>query len=151
MNQKAKKISLYGMLLALSMVLSSIEAILPFGIGVPGVKLGLPNIVTVVGLYSIGTPATLLISFARILLVAMSFGNAMTIAYSLAGFFLSFGGMLLLKSWQLSWTAVSICGGVLHNLGQLLTAMLLLHSPQLRCCSQRVSQRVPRSDSRRER
>ncbi len=131
MNQKAKKISLYGMLLALSMVLSYIEAILPFGIGVPGVKLGLPNIVTVVGLYSIGTPATLLISFARILLVAMSFGNAMTIAYSLAGFFLSFGGMLLLKSWQLSRTAVSICGGVLHNLGQLLTAMLLLHSPQL--------------------
>ena len=107
MNQKAKKISLYGMLLALSMVLSYIEAILPFGIGVPGVKLGLPNIVTVVGLYSIGTPATLLISFARILLVAMSFGNAMTIAYSLAGFFLSFGGMLLLKSWQLSRTAVS--------------------------------------------
>lgn len=119
------------MLLALSMVLSYVEAMLPISLGVPGVKLGLPNIITVIGLYTLGVMPTLLVSLLRIILVAMSFGNAMTIAYSLAGFFLSFSSMLLLKRLSLSRTAVSIGGGVMHNLGQLLTAMLLLHSPQL--------------------
>ncbi len=131
MNKRSKQISLYGMLLALSMVLSYIEAMLPINLGIPGVKVGFPNIVTVIGLYTIGPIPIMLISFARILLVAMTFGNAMTIAYSLAGFFLSFGGMLLLKKLGLSKTAVSISGGVLHNLGQLGVAIVLLQSPQL--------------------
>lgn len=100
------------MLLALAMVLSYVEAMIPINIGVPGVKLGLPNIVTVIGLYSIGALPTLVISFLRILLVSFMFGNTMTLAYSIAGFALSFGTMLLMrKAGGFHRTVVSVSGG----------------------------------------
>ncbi|WP_242945141.1 Gx transporter family protein [Oribacterium sp. C9] len=117
------------MLLALAMILSYVEAIIPINIGVPGVKLGLPNIVTVIGLYSLGPVPTLIISFLRIILVSFMFGNTMTLAYSLAGFGLSFLTMLiLLKIGGFHMTVVSVTGGVMHNVGQLMAAILLLHS-----------------------
>ncbi len=126
---KSKKTSLYGMLLALAMVLSYVEAIIPINIGVPGVKLGLPNIVTVIGLYSIGPVPTMIISALRILLVSFMFGNTMTLAYSVSGFLLSFITMvILIKIGGFQRTVVSITGGVMHNVGQLVAAVLLLHS-----------------------
>ncbi len=129
---KSKKTSLYGMLLALSMVLSYVEAIIPINIGVPGVKLGLPNIVTVIGLYSIGPIPTMIISALRILLVSFMFGNTMTLAYSVSGFLLSFATMaLLIKIGGFQRTVVSITGGVMHNVGQLIAAVVLLHSEVL--------------------
>lgn len=131
-NNAAKRVSLYGLLLALSMVLSYVEAILPVNIGIPGVKLGLPNLVTVTGLYTLGVVPTMLISFLRILLVAATFGNAMTLCYSLSGFLLSLAVMLLLRRLGgFSSVTVSICGGVMHNIGQLLSAVFLLHSAVL--------------------
>lgn len=129
MKMTSKKTSLYGMLLALAMILSYVEAIIPINIGVPGVKLGLPNIVTVIGMYSLGPVPTLIISFLRIILVSFMFGNTMTLAYSLAGFALSFLTMfVLLKAGGFHMTVVSVAGGVMHNVGQLLAAILLLHS-----------------------
>ncbi len=129
---KSKKTSLYGMLLALAMVLSYVEAIIPINIGVPGVKLGLPNIVTVIGLYSIGPVPTMIISALRILLVSFMFGNTMTLAYSVSGFLLSFITMvILIKIGGFQRTVVSITGGVMHNVGQLVAAVLLLHSEVL--------------------
>ena len=120
------------MLLALAMILSYVEAIIPINIGVPGVKLGLPNIVTVIGLYSLGPVPTLIISVLRILLVSILFGNTMTLAYSLAGFALSFLCMLaLIKIGGFHMTVVSITGGIMHNVGQLMAAVLLLHSDVL--------------------
>ncbi|WP_242839375.1 Gx transporter family protein [Oribacterium sp. P6A1] len=125
----SKKTSLYGMLLALAMILSYVEALIPINIGVPGVKLGLPNIVTVIGLYSLGPVPTLIISFLRIILVSFMFGNTMTLAYSISGFALSFLTMLiLLKIGGFHMTVVSVTGGVMHNVGQLTAAILLLHS-----------------------
>lgn len=131
MNGKIKKLVMDAMYLALSMIFSYVEAMLPINLGIPGVKLGLANSVSVIGLYSIGAWDTLLVGIARIIAMAMLFGNAVTIAYSLAGFLLSFLGMLLLRRLGLTRMAVSIGGGVLHNVGQLLTAVALLHSPQL--------------------
>ncbi len=129
---KSKKTSLYGMLLALAMVLSYVEAIIPINIGVPGVKLGLPNIVTVIGLYSIGPVPTMIISALRILLVSFMFGNTMTLAYSVSGFLLSYITMvILIKIGGFQRTVVSITGGVMHNVGQLVAAVLLLHSEVL--------------------
>lgn len=129
MKITSKKTSLYGMLLALAMILSYVEALIPINIGVPGVKLGLPNIVTVIGMYSLGPIPTLIISFLRIILVSFMFGNTMTLAYSLAGFGLSFLTMLiLLKIGGFHMTVVSVTGGVMHNVGQLAAAVLLLHS-----------------------
>ena len=132
MRMNTRKTSLYGMLLALAMVLSYVEAMIPINIGVPGVKLGLPNIVTMIGLYSIGGLPTLIISVLRILLVSFMFGNTMTLAYSFSGFALSFLTMLLLRRiGGFHRTVVSLMGGVMHNVGQLLAAMALLHSPVL--------------------
>lgn len=132
MKMTTKKTSLYGMLLALAMILSYIEAIIPINIGVPGVKLGLPNIVTVIGLYSLGPVPTLIISFLRIILISILFGNTMTLAYSFAGFVLSFLCMVvLMKIGGFHMTVVSVTGGVMHNVGQLIAAVLLLHSDVL--------------------
>ncbi len=131
-DNAAKRVSLYGLLLALSMVLSYVEAILPVNIGIPGVKLGLPNLVTVTGLYCLGVLPTMLISFLRILLVSATFGNAMTLSYSLSGFILSLAAMLLLRRLGgFSSIMVSVTGGVMHNVGQLLAAVFLLHSSVL--------------------
>ena len=110
-----------AMLLALGLLalgLSTLESLFPVSLVVPlpGVKLGLPNIVTVIGLYSIGALPTLVISFLRILLVSFMFGNTMTLAYSIAGFALSFGTMLLMrKAGGFHRTVVSVSGGVMHN------------------------------------
>ncbi len=132
MKMNSKKTSLYGMLLALAMILSYVEAIIPINIGVPGVKLGLPNIVTVIGLYSIGPVPTLIISALRILLVSILFGNTMTLAYSVSGFVLSLVTMvLLMKIGGFQRTVISVTGGVMHNVGQLFAAILLLHSEVL--------------------
>ncbi|WP_031553567.1 Gx transporter family protein [Oribacterium sp. FC2011] len=132
MKISSRKTSLYGMLLALAMILSYVEAMIPINIGVPGVKLGLPNIVTVIGLYTLGAVPTFIISILRILLVSFMFGNTMTLAYSLSGFALSFLFMtVLIKIGGFQRTVVSITGGVMHNVGQLLAAVLLLHSDAL--------------------
>lgn len=132
MKTDAKKISLYGMLLALSMVLSYVEAILPLHIGIQGAKLGLPNLVTMIGLYGIGPMPTLVISLLRILLVSFLFGNTMTLAYSFSGFLLSFLLMLAMQRvGGFRRTIISVFGAVMHNLGQLLAAMVLLHSSVL--------------------
>ena len=121
-----------GLLLALSLILGYVEAMVPINIGIPGVKLGIPNVVTVIGLYSLGILPTAIITICRILLISVSFGNAMTLSYSLSGFFLSFAGMLLLKSFlKLRPVTVSAAGGVLHNIGQLAASVFLLHTREL--------------------
>ncbi len=126
------RVSRYGMLLALAMILSYVEAMIPINLGIPGVKLGLPNTVTVFALDALGAGAAGLIGLLRILLVSLLFGNMMTLAYSLGGFALSLFGMLALrKSGLFSSVAVSCAGGMLHNIGQLIVAVALLHSAQL--------------------
>lgn len=134
MKTNVRKISLYGMLLALSMVLSYVEAMIPIHLGVPGVKLGLPNIVTVIGLYSLGAVPTAVLGVLRILLVSVLFGNTMTLMYSFSGFVLSLAAMLLLRRLGgFHRIVISVTGGAVHNLGQLLAAVLLLRSPVLFC------------------
>ena len=120
MKRSTRKLSLYGMLLALSIVLGYVESMIPIPLGIPGVKLGIPNIVTVIALYSIGALPAFLITLLRILLISASFGNGVTFLYSLSGFLLSFSGMLFLKKiGGFSRVSVSIAGGVLHNIGQI--------------------------------
>lgn len=132
MKRSTRKLSLYGMLLALSIVLGYVESMIPIPLGIPGVKLGIPNIVTVIALYSIGALPAFLITLLRILLISASFGNGVTFLYSLSGFLLSFSGMLFLKKiGGFSRVSVSIAGGVLHNIGQIFSAVLLLRSSAL--------------------
>ena len=130
---KIKKITFLGLSAALALLLSYVEFLLPpLFAAVPGIKLGLPNIVIIFVLYRFGLGSAATVSFVRLVISSMLFGNAMTFAYSLAGAVLSLAIMALLKKLDFfSTVGVSITGGVAHNLGQILVALLLLDTPQI--------------------
>ena len=124
-EKKAINIALYGLLIALAMVLSFVETLIPIPIPVPGVKLGLANLVTVVGLYLIGIPGTIAVTLIRIVLVGLSFGNPYSMIYGLSGSFLSLFVMAILKkTGKLSQIGISVLGGIAHNIGQICAAVL---------------------------
>lgn len=118
----------YGAILtALAMIFSYVEAILPFAIGIPGVKLGIANIVVVIALYKFGVKMALTVNIIRIFISGLLFSGTFGILYSLAGGILSFAAMLLIRKFKcFSIVGVSMTGGVFHNLGQLLTAAFLV-------------------------
>lgn len=125
--QKTKKITVLGVLAALSIVLSFVETLLPpIYAAVPGIKIGLANIVNIFLLYKFSIKDTAAVTLVRVLTVAFLFGNLMTLAYSIAGAFLSITIMALLKKTNLfSTVGVSIAGGVAHNLGQIAVAIIV--------------------------
>ncbi|MBQ6469218.1 MAG: Gx transporter family protein [Lachnospiraceae bacterium] len=132
MNSTAKKTAYCGMLTALAMIFSYVESLIPISFGVPGIKLGLANLVVLSALYFMSPGEVLAVSAARILLLGFLFGNGMSILYSLAGGLLSFAVMLtLMKNRGFSEIGVSVAGGVSHNIGQILVAALVLHSLKL--------------------
>lgn len=117
------------MYLALALICSYVESLIPFYFGVPGVKLGLTNIVVVLLLYTIGAKEAFGISLMRILLAGFLFGNPFSILYSLSGGILSFLVMYLLKKTEkLKVITVSVAGGLMHNMGQLLVAALVVEN-----------------------
>ena len=128
---KASKVARYGLITALALVLSWLESLLP-PLGVPGVKLGLPNLAIVFALYRLGFRDACVISLVRVALVALLFGNGAGLAYSIAGAVLSLAVMgLLWKTGKFSSIGVSVAGGVAHNAGQILVAMVLLETSRL--------------------
>ena len=125
-NHTAKWVALYGMLISLAFIFSYIEAVIPIPIPVPGVKLGLANLVSIVGLYIVGIKGTIAVSLVRIVLVGFTFGNLSSMIYSLAGGTVSLIFMILLKkTGKFSQVGVSIMGGIGHNIGQLTAAALI--------------------------
>ena len=133
MKKKSQAIALMGLCTAVAMVFAWVESQLPpLVAAVPGIKLGLPNIAIIFILYRFGWKEAAAVSFVRIMAVSLLFGNPMTMAYSLAGGFLSLLGMVLLKKTNLlSTVGVSVAGGVLHNVGQILMAMLIMSTAGL--------------------
>ncbi len=127
-KQRIKKLCLLALLTAASMILSYVESVLPpVFAAVPGIKVGLPNIIVIFILYRMGVSSAATVSFIRIFLTSLLFGNPISLIYSVAGALLSLVVMILLKKADfLSVIGVSVAGGVFHNLGQILTAMLLL-------------------------
>ncbi len=126
---KAKKVSLCGLMIALAMILSYIESLVPLSFAVPGIKMGLPNIVIVFALYKLGPADAIIISAVRVTLNSILFGNMYSFMYSIAGAGLSFAVMLLMKkTGKFSTVGVSVAGGVCHNLGQILVAALVLET-----------------------
>ena len=126
---KTKRLTLYALLVALAMILSYLESLVPLSFAVPGIKMGLPNIVIVFALYALGFKAAGCISIIRVLLVSLLFGNVMSMAYSLAGAVVSLGLMWLLKkSGKFSSVGVSVAGALGHNVGQVACAMVLLET-----------------------
>ena len=126
---KTKKIAVLALAIALAMILSFVESQIPAFVAIPGVKVGLANIAVVFVLYKLGWKEAVLISLVRVFMVSVLFGTAVSLFYSVAGAVLSLTGMVLLKRTGLfSTVAVSVTGGVLHNVGQILMACLLLET-----------------------
>lgn len=130
--KRANKVAQMGLLVVLAMVLSYLEMLVPLNIGVPGIKMGLPNLVIIFALYRLGGREAILVSLLRVFLSALLFGNVLSLAYSVAGAVLSFLVMLGLKNGgKFSCAGVSVAGAVAHNLGQVLAAVFLLETGRL--------------------
>ena len=129
---KTKKVAMLGLTIALAMIMSYIEALVPLSFAVPGIKMGLANIVIIFVLYKIGTKEAILVSLIRVILVSLLFSNVMAMAYSIAGAVLSLSVMWLLKKTdRFSFVGVSIAGGIMHNVGQIIMAVVLLGTEQI--------------------
>lgn len=132
MTNQTKKIANMAVLVAVAMIFSYVESLIPINFGVPGMKLGIANLVTVTGLYFLAVPEVMAIVAMRVLLTGFLFGNGMSIIYSLAGGLLSvlvMAGMKKLKGFSI--IGISIAGGIAHNMGQLAIAALVVESLKL--------------------
>ena len=126
---ETRRIAQIGVLVSLAMVLSYLESLFPVFLAVPGIRIGLANIAIVFALYHLGFRAALGISVVRVVFSALLFGSVISMSYSLCGALISLAMMAILKRSGLFGTvAVSVVGGVSHNLGQIAVACLILQT-----------------------
>ena len=122
-----RKVAIFGVFTALALIFSYVELLIPINFGIPGAKLGLANLMTVLVLYKMGIKEALALSVTRIILSGFMFGNLFGILYSLSGGLLSFLVMVLLKKSD----RFSVAGVTAHNIGQLLVAMVVVQTYQV--------------------
>lgn len=123
------KVAYFGVFTALALIFSYIETLIPIHLGIPGVKLGLANLIIVITLYKMGTKEAYILSVVRIILAGFIFANMFSILYSMAGGLLSLTVMVFLKRIdKFSVMGISMAGGVFHNIGQLIMAAIVLES-----------------------
>ena len=116
-----------GVMAALAISLGYLEVLIPFSIGIYGIKLGIANLAILSLLYLGDTKSALAVHLLRIVVCGMLFGNAVAFLYSFVGGLLSFTVMVLLKKTEkLSPIGISICGGIVHNIAQLGVAVIIL-------------------------
>lgn len=123
------RVAYFGVFTALALIFSYVETLIPFNFGIPGIKLGLANLIIVIALYKMKLSEVYLLSVVRVLLNGFIFGNYFSIIYSLAGGLLSLTVMALLKKkGGFSILGISMAGGVMHNVGQLIIAMIIVET-----------------------
>ena len=123
------KTAFMGLLLAFALILSYIETLILFQTGIPGVKLGLANLAVVLSLYLFTWKEAILLTTLKAVLSGLMFGNLFMIIYSLAGALISCMIMILLKkTGGFHVPIVSVAGGVMHNMGQLLVAVFVVET-----------------------
>jgi len=128
----AKKTALRGILIGVAFVLSWVEMQIPYSFAIPGIKLGLTNLVVIIALYCLSPIDAFAINIIRILLVSFTFGNMAAFMYSAAGGVLSFVVMYFLyKLTKLSVRLVSVAGGISHNVGQIVVAIIILDNTKI--------------------
>lgn len=128
---KAKTANI-GIAIALALIVSYVEMLIPFNFGIPGIKLGLTNVVIIIMLYLFGWKSAFLVSVSRIFLAGFLFGNMSMILYSLAGGVLSLAVMTIMKNLKgFSVIGVSILGGITHNIGQIVVAILVVENVKM--------------------
>lgn len=130
-NNKAKKIALFGMMVALAFTFSYFESLIPLDFVAPGIKLGLANLVVVIALYLMKPGEAFAIAIIRIFLAGLTFGNVYSIAYSLCGGIFSFLVMYLVRKTKLSVIGVSMLGGICHNIGQIIVAAIVMETSRI--------------------
>ena len=132
-RKRIKRITLLALFTSVALLLSYVEMLIgPLFTGVPGIKMGLPNIAIMLVLYRIGTKEAIAVSFIRIVISSILFGNITMFWYSVAGAALSLAVMILLKRIDFfSSLGVSVAGALAHNIGQILVAMLLMQTTQI--------------------
>lgn len=114
-------------IIAFAMILSFLESRIPAFVAIPGVKVGLANIAVIFTLYKLGVKEAITVSIIRVLMIAMLFGSAVSLIYSVCGAILSLASMILLKKLTpLTEVAISVTGGVMHNVGQIAAASFML-------------------------
>lgn len=124
-----KKTAFCGLMLALALIASYVESLIPIPIPIPGIKLGVANSIVLLLLYMTDVKTSWLVSVSRVVLVGFLFGSMSSILYSLSGAVLSLGIMILVKKMNcFTMTGVSVTGGVSHNIGQIFMAFLVLES-----------------------
>lgn len=123
----AKKLTIAGLMAALALIFSYVEVLIPFTIGIPGIKLGIANIVVIIALYYLGARYAITINVIRVMIAGLLFNGLFGALYSLAGAIVSFIVMVILKKTNIfSVVGISMAGGVAHNLGQILIAAALV-------------------------
>ena len=130
---KTKKLTVLALLSAAALIFSYVESLFPpLVASFPGIKMGLPNIAIIFTLYKLGFKEAFAVSFIRLIFASLLFGSLLSFQYSLAGAILSLFVMVLLKKFDLfSLVGISVCGGVLHNLGQIIVAILLTGAKEI--------------------
>ena len=129
---KTKRLALSAIFAALAMIFSYIEALLPLPVPIPGIKLGLANLIIVIAIYRLGFKYAFIINCIRIFAAGLLFTGVFGVIYSFAGGILSITVMYLLyKTNVFSIIGVSMAGGVAHNLGQLITACIIMSNIKL--------------------
>lgn len=128
---KLRKLTLNSLLISLALVLSFVERFIPLNliVPVPGIKLGLANIVTMFALFYIGIPSAITITLLRCVLASLLFGGLSSLIYSLAGAFFALIVMILLKTGykkMFSLVGISMGGAAAHNAGQIAAASLMM-------------------------
>ncbi len=127
MKVTGKSTALMAVFASLAIVFSYVEVLIPFNIGIPGIKLGIANIGIILALYILGGREAIVVNFIRIFVIALFFGNIYSFAFSfVGGISATFVMILLKKSKSLNIMTVSVTGAVVHNTGQLLVAFCIV-------------------------
>lgn len=126
-----KKLTQISALTALSLVIFIIEAQIPLPVPVPGIKLGLANIITLTAIVKCGKKEALTVLLLRIFLGSVFTGNILSLIYSVTGGITAYFAMLIIFSVFGSVVAASVFGAVFHNIGQLAAAVILSHTIQI--------------------
>lgn len=123
------RVAYFGVFTALALIFSYVETLIPINFGIPGIKLGLANLIIIIALYKMSIREAYALSVVRVVLAGFMFGNLFSIIYSLAGGLLSLTVMTLLKKTdKFSLFGISMAGGVFHNVGQLIVAILVMEN-----------------------
>lgn len=129
---KNSKLTFMSLFICLGLIFSYIELQIPYFLPVPGIKLGLANIVSVVVLYMYGLRESLIINVLRILIINLLFGTILSFLYAIVGGTLSIFTMFFLKKVEsFSKKFVSVMGGISHNLGQIFVAIMITETKEI--------------------